>query len=129
MPASMISAATGGTLKVIGNSIAIVASGPMPGNTPISVPISTPMKQYIRFCSEKATPKPKMRLSNSSMTASGAHQEWVGQAEPPDEHDDRHECQPDCQRQHLQEVEFFAGQRGADDHGEARRNEAGMIHQ
>ena len=40
-----MSAATGGTLKVIGSSMAIVASGPMPGSTPISVPTRTPMKQ------------------------------------------------------------------------------------
>ncbi len=45
MPASMMSAGTAGKLKVIGNSMAIVASGPMPGSTPISVPTSTPMKQ------------------------------------------------------------------------------------
>ena len=66
MPASMISAPTGATLNVSGSSIAMVASGPMPGSTPISVPTSTPMKQYIRFCSENATPKPKTRLLKRS---------------------------------------------------------------
>jgi hypothetical protein len=45
MPASMISADTGGSTKVAGSSIEIVAIGPMPGNTPISVPSMTPMKQ------------------------------------------------------------------------------------
>ena len=45
MPASMIIAATGGTLKVSGKSIAMVANGPMPGSTPIKVPTSTPTKQ------------------------------------------------------------------------------------
>ena len=45
----MMRAETGGTLKVIGSSIAIVASGPMPGSTPISVPTKTPMKQNQRF--------------------------------------------------------------------------------
>ena len=39
----MISAATGERLKVIGSSIAIVATGPMPGSTPISVPSITPI--------------------------------------------------------------------------------------
>ena len=34
----MISAATGLRLKVIGSSMAMVATGPMPGSTPISVP-------------------------------------------------------------------------------------------
>ena len=45
MPASMMSAETGGSTKVAGSSIAMVATGPMPGSTPISVPSSTPMKQ------------------------------------------------------------------------------------
>jgi hypothetical protein len=41
----MMSAETGGSTNVSGSSIAIVASGPMPGSTPISVPRKTPMKQ------------------------------------------------------------------------------------
>jgi hypothetical protein len=44
MPASMMSAVTGGSAYVAGSSIAIVATGPMPGSTPISVPTSAPMK-------------------------------------------------------------------------------------
>ena len=43
----MISAATGLRLNVIGSSMAMVATGPMPGSTPISVPRITPMKQYM----------------------------------------------------------------------------------
>ena len=58
MPASMISDATGGRVKVSGNSIPIATSGLMPGSTPISVPSATPTKQYARFCTENATPKP-----------------------------------------------------------------------
>ena len=42
MPASMISEATGGRVKVSGNSIPIATSGLMPGSTPISVPSATP---------------------------------------------------------------------------------------
>jgi hypothetical protein len=38
MPASMISAPTGGKPNVIGNSIAMVATVPMPGRTPTKVP-------------------------------------------------------------------------------------------
>ena len=45
MPASMISAPTGGRPKVIGSSMAMVASEPMPGSTPISVPTSAPSRQ------------------------------------------------------------------------------------
>ena len=42
MPASMISEAVGGRWKVIGSSMAMVATGPMPGSTPISVPSMQP---------------------------------------------------------------------------------------
>jgi hypothetical protein len=45
MPANMINADTGGTLYVSGKSIAIVAIGPIPGRTPISVPTMQPIKQ------------------------------------------------------------------------------------
>ena len=39
-----MSAAIGLRLNVIGSSIAIVATGPMPGSTPISVPSMTPIR-------------------------------------------------------------------------------------
>jgi hypothetical protein len=42
MPASMISEAVGGRWKVIGSSMAMVATGPMPGRTPIRVPTMQP---------------------------------------------------------------------------------------
>ena len=45
MPASMIRAPTGGSPKVIGSSIAMVATVPMPGSTPTRVPTSAPSKQ------------------------------------------------------------------------------------
>src|SRR5438270_10295965 len=44
MPASMISAPTGGRPKVIGSSMATVAMVPIPGSTPTSVPTSAPIR-------------------------------------------------------------------------------------
>jgi hypothetical protein len=41
----LVEAATGGRPKVIGSSIAMVATGPRPGSTPTAVPSRTPMKQ------------------------------------------------------------------------------------
>jgi len=38
--------------------MAMVADGPIPGSTPISVPVKTPIRQYSRFCSDSATLKP-----------------------------------------------------------------------
>src|SRR5262245_18187843 len=66
MPASMISAPTGGRPKVIGKSIAIVATVPMPGSTPTSVPTSAPSRQNSTFIGENATPKPRSRFARSS---------------------------------------------------------------
>src|SRR5687768_4761526 len=45
----------------------MVATGPTPGSTPISVPSTTPMKQYSRLIGVKATPKPIDRLVSRSM--------------------------------------------------------------
>jgi hypothetical protein len=45
MPASMMIADTGCTPYVIGSRIAIVAAGPSPGRTPISMPMTTPIRQ------------------------------------------------------------------------------------
>src|SRR6478735_8126690 len=69
MPASMISADTGGSAYVAGSSIAMVATGPMPGSTPIRVPSTQPMKQYSRLTGVTATPKPVMRLEMRSMVS------------------------------------------------------------
>src|SRR3954465_3344531 len=67
MPASMISADTGGSAYAAGRSMAMVATGPMPGSTPISVPSRQPMKQYSRLIGVKATPNPMERLLIRSM--------------------------------------------------------------
>src|SRR5258706_2162416 len=67
MPASMMSAEIGGTLKVTGSSIAIVATGPMPGSTPINVPSTQLIRQNNRLSGVIATPKPITRLLKISM--------------------------------------------------------------
>jgi hypothetical protein len=67
MPASMMSADAGGRTNVAGSSIAIVATGPIPGNTPMRVPNKTPRKQYTTFCAVRATSKPNCRLANNSI--------------------------------------------------------------
>ena len=66
----MISAATGGSVKVTGSSMAMVATGPSPGSTPTRVPSSAPIRQNSRFCGVTATPKPKMRCCASSPNCS-----------------------------------------------------------
>ena len=99
MPASMMSADTGGTLNVIGSNIAIVASGPMPGSTPISVPRKQPMKQNHRFCSVNATLKPSIRLLKSSISVS--YEEGIREAQAPDEQRPRTHREADRHHQHF----------------------------
>ena len=48
--------------KVIGSSMVMVAIGPTPGSTPISVPIRQPRKHRPRFFSDSATLNPRPRL-------------------------------------------------------------------
>src|SRR5262245_20229443 len=108
--------------------MAMVPSGPMPGSTPISVPTDTPIRQYNRFCSENATLKPKIRLLKRSM-ASVACDQRVGQAERPHEQDRAERGEEDGEQDHLDRSKFSAGERGADDQRQHRRNEAGAIDQ
>src|SRR4029450_6777237 len=58
----MMSAPVGSTLKVSGNSMAMVAIGPMPGSTPIKVPTRHPVKASRRLIGDNAVAKPSPRL-------------------------------------------------------------------
>src|SRR5262245_18316570 len=66
MPASMISAPVGSTLKVSGSSMAMVAIGPTPGSTPTKVPTRQPRKHSARFVGDSAVAKPSPRLATKS---------------------------------------------------------------
>src|SRR5262249_17718828 len=66
MPASMISAPTGGRPKVIGKSIAMVATVPMPGRTPTKVPTRAPSRQNRTLYGLDATWKPIQRFARRS---------------------------------------------------------------
>jgi hypothetical protein len=47
--------------------MAIVPTGPIPGRTPIRVPIKTPRKQNIRLMGCKATLNPVIKLAKNSI--------------------------------------------------------------
>src|SRR3954447_25657448 len=102
MPASMIIADTGSSVNEIGNSIATVVTGPIPGSTPTTVPRNTPMKQYSRFCTLNATPKPIERLCRMSMLERRPY----GQRQPPPvhEHNDREHGEHQRQRRDLKRL-------------------------
>src|ERR1044072_359558 len=98
MPARIISAASGGIRKVSGNSIAMVATGPMPGSTPISVPSSAPMRQKPRLESVSACSNPSARLPRKSMSPGP---QCDGLAEPLHEHQRREHREPERQKHDL----------------------------
>src|SRR5512137_1195947 len=55
------------SLNVIGRSMAMAPTGPMPGNTPTSVPRTEPTKQKKRFSGVRAMEKPYKRLCSVSI--------------------------------------------------------------
>src|ERR1700681_1825540 len=104
MPASMISAPTGGRPKVIGSSIATVAMVPIPGNTPPMVPTRAPIRHKRRLIGENATPKPRARLEKRSAITPSLDQETREELQR----------QPQCIREKQAAAD---GQANADDDG------------
>src|SRR6185369_4185626 len=126
----MINADTGFRLNVIGSSIAMVATGPTPGRTPISVPSRTPMNAYSRLIGVIATPKPRIRLLKSSMRASAPsrrpHREGQRQALHEDEvreQDQDHEEDTD-----LLPLELVAAVRADEYQRGSRAHQAERLH-
>ena len=69
MPAKKIIEAVGSTCAVIGNSIATVTAGPMPGSTPMAVPSAQPRKAHSRLIGVPAVAKPPRSWAAISITA------------------------------------------------------------
>src|SRR5512140_2030906 len=141
MPASMMSADTGGSTKVAGSSIEMVAIGPIPGSTPISVPRSTPMKQYMMLLMCSATPKPSARLLSSSiflLLASaepdarlerldiGAQRD--GQLESCDEDERAEDAEDETEDDGAPQLELRAADGGEDDEQDAGEEHAEGLH-
>jgi hypothetical protein len=59
----MIMPETGPIPKVTGKRREMVPAGPIPGRTPIRVPMKTPTKQYNKLAAVKATWIPKEKFS------------------------------------------------------------------
>src|SRR6478609_387995 len=96
----------------------MVATGPMPGSTPISVPSRQPMNAYSRLIGVKATPKPMERLEIRSMsfvppgsTGDEGRPDLELQLEQQDEGGVAADGQDGGQDRHFLGLEFLAGQR------------------
>src|SRR5262249_19021945 len=126
MPASMMRAPVGSTLNVSGSSIAMVAIGPTPGSTPISVPTRQPRKHSARLLADSAVAKPSPRLPiRSNMRASIADQprrqrnrQPERKLEQPDAEDRHHDAEHDG----FAPAHLVAGE-GRDDDGKRPRHD------
>ena len=67
MPANMMNALVGSSVKVAGSSSAIVSAGPMPGSTPTAVPSVTPANAQARCGSVSALANPWLSACSVSM--------------------------------------------------------------
>src|SRR4051794_28238482 len=106
MPASMIRPDTGSRWKVSGNSMAMVAIGPMPGSTPISVPTSAPVSAKPRFASVRATEKPVARLPSICSMRLPVRPDRDRQPEAEDEDDPGQHAHAGSRRERLPELEI-----------------------
>src|SRR3954468_16328381 len=127
MPASMISELRGASPYVAGSSIAMVATGPMPGSTPMRVPSRHPARQKNRFCAVAAAANPTIRLLTMSMSAAPEYRQRLPQAI--DKDDDTEQRERDGERDRL--LPFGVARReGADQrHNESGGGEAGALDQ
>src|SRR3982751_4265518 len=134
MPASMMSAATGLRLKVIGSSMAIVATGPMPGSTPISVPSRQPMSAYKRWIGVTATPKPMTRLWRICSIARPRSAEVFGpkrerQRQAFHEHQHREDDEDDEEDGHFLPLELVSAVGADEDQRRGGDDESERLHQ
>src|SRR5260221_6262989 len=123
MPASMISDAVGGRWKVMGSSMAMVATGPMPGSTPIRVPTMQPIRQYSRFWRLTATLRPRYRLLRRSSSPDSL-QDGDVHTQSDLENEDAEDGENDHVADDLGQLELIAAQRGDDDQRDQRRKQA-----
>src|SRR3981189_2600399 len=117
----MISAPTGGIQKVTGRIIAMVVSGPMPGSTPIAVPIRQPKKHKPMFCQLSATPKPMTILDKTSGMSERRRPQRDLDFQSDDEDSDVGDDENEAEHHQRQRTEMPTGkarQHGADEERE-----------
>src|SRR5215475_6309621 len=129
----MMSAPVGSTLKVSGNSMAMVAIGPMPGSTPIKVPTRHPMKASRRLTGDNAVAKPRPRLPIKSNIdrSSIADQPRRERDRKPERKLEQADANSSHQRAHhnrFNPANLIARKGGNDDRNRARHNQSQWAH-
>src|SRR3712207_2476844 len=103
MPASMMMAVVAGWPKVIGSSREMVATGPIPGSTPMAGPMIQPMKANRRLSRLSATPKPCARFWRRRSIWSVSGFALLRQERGPHSHADVELADEDQPAQHAEE--------------------------
>ena len=110
----MISAPTGDSQKLTGRIIAIVVRGPIPGRTPIAVPMMQPNRHKPIFCQVSAMPKPIAILDRmSGMSERRPQCDLDAQREHEDP--DIGENQDEAEQQERNRADLSAGETGEQD--------------
>ncbi len=112
----MISAPTGGRPKVIGSSMAMVAIGPTPGSTPISVPIRQPRKHSPRLIGAARRDMPSAKIVEADSIGRASVTEPPGrerdrQPQRELEQADAERRDHDGEQQHLAPARDLVGER------------------
>src|SRR5262249_33770871 len=123
MPASMISEVSGARPYVAGSSMAMVATGPIPGRTPISVPSRHPTRQKNRFCRLAAAVKPVTRMPIMAISAGSEYRDRLAQTV--DEDEDAEDRKADAERDRLFPFHLRRGEGAKHGDDEDGRRQAG----
>src|SRR3954467_12663414 len=124
----MISAPTGDSQKVTGRIMAIVVSGPIPGKTPIAVPITQPNRHKPMFCHVSAMPNPIAILDRmSGMSERRPKRDLDAQCEH--ENPDNGDDQDEAEQHERDRADVSAGKAGEQDADQHRRHEPERMQQ
>src|SRR5262252_3963501 len=115
----MIKAPTGESQKVTGRIMAMVVSGPIPGRTPIAVPITQPRKHSTMFCHVNAIPKPITILDRMSIMSERRGPKRDLYFQPDDENSDVGDDQDQTKQQERNWPDIASGE--AREHGADRK--------
>src|SRR5712691_1362383 len=103
--------------------MAMVATGPIPGKTPINVPSRHPTRQKNRFCRLAAAVKPTIRLPKMSILAASEYGDRLAQSVDEDENAEDRET--DAERDGLFPFHLRRGEGAEHGDDEDGRSQAG----
>src|SRR6185503_20425862 len=104
----------------MGSSMAMVATGPMPGRTPMAVPSRTPMRQKPRLTGVTAAPTPVARLARISTSA---HPDRDRLSEQVDKQGDGERAHGQGERRQLEPAQPLRRYPGHDRNGDHRHGQ------